>query len=169
MIDRITSIFVSIVPKLPSVLVALIVGYVIVRLLQFIARRLFKVFRLNKAMSELMLSLTSVFLWVLFAGEIATVLGLSNIAIAISGGAVAFGFAIANGASAFASDVLAGLSLAKDRDFEVGFRIKCGDVEGVVQKIDIRKVRILGDNGLINILPNSKLDSANGWTVIERK
>lgn len=126
-------------------------------------------FRLNHAMRELLTSLASVFLWVLFAAEIATLLGLSNLAIAISGSAVAFGFAIASGASALASDVIAGLSLAKDRDFEVGFRIKVGDVEGIIQGIDVRKVRILSDNGLINVVPNSKIDNANGWTVIERK
>ncbi|MCX6808086.1 MAG: mechanosensitive ion channel [Candidatus Berkelbacteria bacterium] len=150
-------------------MVAIILGYILIRLAQFFLKRILKLFRLNHAMRELLTSLASVFLWVLFAAEIATLLGLSNLAIAISGSAVAFGFAIASGASALASDVIAGLSLAKDRDFEVGFRIKVGDVEGIIQGIDVRKVRILSDNGLINVVPNSKIDNANGWTVIERK
>jgi len=166
--ERLYDLIMSIVPKLPAVLLTVLIGYILIRIAQYFAKKIFRLCKFNKAMSELLLSLTNVFLWILFAAEVARELGLSDVAIAISGSAIAFGFAIANGASAVASDVIAGFSLARDKDFEVGYRIKVGDIEGIVERIDIRKVRIKSGDGKINVVPNSKIDNANGWTILDR-
>lgn len=166
--ERIISLIENLWPKLPAFFLTLAVGYLFIKVGLFIFERLLKAFRFNKSIQGLILSLVDIVLWVMLVAEIARQVGLSNLAITISSSIFALGFAIANGASAMAADIIAGLNLARDKDFECGYRIKVGDIEGIVKKIDIRKVRIEGEGGKIHVLPNSKIDNANGWTVIDR-
>lgn len=166
--EKFVSIFINLVPKIPGLVLTFLAGYLIIKILIFFSVRVMKLFRFGKALRDLLCSLLSVVLWILLVAQLASQLGLPNLAITISGSVVAFGFAIANGAATFASDVIAGFSLAKDRDFACGYRVKIGDLEGIIEKIDIRKVRIKSDDGKIHIIPNSKIDNALGWTILER-
>jgi small-conductance mechanosensitive channel len=167
--DRIFRLVENIWPKLPGLFLTFAIGYLVIRLVLLIVARTLKLIRLSKAIRSLIVSLTSIVLWVMVIAELARQAGLSNLAITISSSVFALGFAIANGASAMAADIIAGLSLAKDKDFECGYRIKIGDIEGVVEKIDVRKIRIRDDEGRINIIPNSKVDNTTGWSVIDRE
>jgi len=168
-IDRLGDLFINLLPKLPGLIIGLIAGYLLIRLLTFLLRRVLKVVRLNKALIDITVSLGNVLLWILLLSELLRQAGLNNLALTISGSLVALGFALANGTQALTGDIIAGLFLARDKDFECGYRVKIGDIEGVVDKIDIRKVRIKSDDGKVHVLPNSKVDNANGWTIISRK
>jgi len=75
---------------------------------------------------------------------------------------------LATGASGMASDIISGVFLARDHDFDLGYKIKVGGIEGIVQQIDIRKIRIVDDLGNTHIFPNTKLDK-DGWQVISRE
>jgi small-conductance mechanosensitive channel len=110
----------------------------------------------------------TIIFWVLLFAELARSLGFTSIAITISGSLLVLGLALANGATTLTSDIISGVFLAKDEDFEVGYRVKTGDVEGIIQKIDIRKVRIITDDDKLHIVPNVNLDK-NGWVVLERE
>jgi small-conductance mechanosensitive channel len=81
---------------------------------------------------------------------------------------VALGFALANGASSLTADIISGLFLSRDRDFECGYRIKVGDIEGTIERVDTRKIRIKSDDGRTHVFPSSKVDTM-GWTVVEKK
>ncbi|HOX40712.1 MAG TPA: mechanosensitive ion channel [bacterium] len=167
MSERFYQIFSSFGPKIPGLILTVLIGYLSIQLALYLLRRGTRLFRFNKSLTEFIVSLASIFFWILFLAEAARQVGLSSLALTISGSIVALGFALANGAAALTSDVIAGLFFAKDRDFEVGFYIKSGDIEGVVEKIDIRKIRIRDGKGNLVILPNSKVDTL-GWTVLKR-
>ncbi|KKT77577.1 MAG: Small-conductance mechanosensitive channel [Parcubacteria group bacterium GW2011_GWF2_44_8] len=155
-------------PKLPELILSFIIGYIIIRILLFALKRVFRIIKINRAMASLLSSLASVLMWIIFAAQLTNQLGLSGLSIAISGSLVALGFALANGGSALTSDIIAGLFLARDKDFEVGYKVKAGDIEGIIKKIDVRKVRIQTKDGAIHVLPNSRVDNMLGWTVIDR-
>ena len=74
---------------------------------------------------------------------------------------------VANAAKGTTSDIIAGLFLALDADLDIGFRVKAGGVEGVIEKIDLRKIRIRDDQGRLHVVPNRTVEGA-AWTVIAR-
>lgn len=154
-------------PKIPAIILGLVFGYIAIKVFLIFLKDAFKVARVPKTVINIAVSLISIVLWIILFSELAREAGLSSLAIKISGSLFVVGLALANGASAIASDVLAGIYLAKDKDFEVGFQIKTCEVEGVVERIDVRKTRLRDDKGCIHVLPNSKVDSS-GWRVINR-
>lgn len=152
-------------PELPVIALGLIVGFIIIKILSSLLRDTLKVARVPKALAGIIVSLVVIVMWIILFSELAREAGLSSLAIKISGSLLIVGLAAANGMSALAGDIVSGVFLAKDRDFEVGYRVRIGDVEGVIKKIDIRKTRIEDDKGNTIIIPNSKLD-LTGWTVL---
>ena len=64
-----------------------------------------------------------------------------------------------------ANDIISGLFLAGDDDIDLGFRVKMGNVEGVVEKID--QVRIRDDEGHLHVLPNRAVEETE-WVVLFR-
>jgi small-conductance mechanosensitive channel len=106
-------------------------------------------------------------MWVILFAEIARQLGMGSLAVTISGSLAVLALALASGASGLAGDIIAGVFLARDSDFEIGFRIRIGGIEGIIQKIDIRKIRVVDDKGDIHIFPNTKLDK-EGWVIVSQ-
>lgn len=155
-------------PKIPVVLVTLAIGYIAIKMFLSLLRRILCLVKTRVAFQSLILSFSKIIMWILLLSELARQLGLSNLALTISGSVVALSFGLASGISNLANDIIAGVYLARDSDFEKGFRIKTGDIEGIVDRVDIRKVRIKSDDGKIHILPSSKLDTT-GWTIIDRE
>lgn len=166
-INRLYEPLVSFAPRLPKLVIGLVLGIIIIKFLMYLATNALKVARMPKALAGIISSLLAIVLWILFFSELARTMGLSSVALTVSGSLVVLGLALANGAGSLTSDILSGLFLAKDSDFEIGFKVKTGDTIGVIQKVDIRKVRILDEDGKVHIVPNSNLDK-NGWIVIER-
>ena len=154
-------------PKLPNIVLTVVVGYFVIKVIGYLTKRALKVVRVPKTFVGIIVSLLVVTLWVILASEIADSAGLSKLALTISGSLVALAFTLANGATLLTSDLISGLFLAKDKDFDCGARVKIGDIEGTVKKLDIRKVRIEDDEGNIYVIPNAKLDSRDGWKVIK--
>lgn len=155
-------------PKFPFLIFGFLIGYIIIKILMALLRNTLRITKTPKALSSIIISMITIVLWVLLFAEIARSLGFSSIAITISGSLLVLGLALANGATTLTSDIISGVFLAKDEDFEVGYRVKTGDVEGIIQKIDIRKVRIVADDGKLHVVPNVNLDK-NGWVVMERE
>lgn len=165
LLHRIETPFLAIGPLMPKLLVGIIVGIICIYIAIAITRSLLKVARVPKSLAEITLSLAGIILWIMLLAELAKTAGLSSIALTISGSLVVLGLALANGAGALTSDIIAAFFIAKDRDFEIGYRIKTGDIEGIIDKIDVRKVRIVGDDRRRHVVPNTNLDK-NGWTLI---
>jgi len=155
-------------PKIPTVIISLIVGYLIIQIITTILNRALKFSRMPRALVSVVASLALIIMWVVLFAEIARQLGMGSLAVTISGSLAVLALALASGASGLASDVISGVFLAKDPDFEIGYRIKIGEIEGIVHSVDIRKIRVVDDSGKVYILPNTKLDK-DGWQVISRE
>lgn len=155
-------------PKLPPVIISLILGIILIKVLAGLAKYFLRVARVPKALSSILLSLLVIVLWILLFAEMARELGMTSVAITVSGSLVVLGLALSNGATVLTSDIIAGVFLAKDRDFEIGYKVKIGEIEGIVQSIDVRKVRIIDDKGILHVIPNANIDKS-GWTVLERE
>jgi small-conductance mechanosensitive channel len=97
-------------------------------------------------------------------------LNLDNLALVFSGGIAAIGLAMGVGGSALASDVLSGVFLAQDKDFNIGDFIRAGDppVEGVLESMDMRRTRITDKDGKLHVIPNSVIERKE-WVVLTRK
>lgn len=155
-------------PKLPPLILSLILGIIIVVLLAKLAKYFLKIARVPKALAGIILSLLTIILWILLFAELAREMGMTSVAITVSGSLVILGLALSNGATSLTSDIIAGIFLAKDRDFEIGYKVKIGDIGGVVQSIDVRKVRVIDEDGKLHVIPNANIDKS-GWTILERE
>lgn len=167
LLTRITQPFINFGPLVPKMLVGLIVGALLIKIGLLVLSKILKIGRIPRSLIDIVVSLGAVILWIMLLSELAKTIGLSSVALTISGSLVVLGFALANGATALTSDIISAFFIAKDRDFNVGNRIKTGDAEGIVEKIDVRKVRIIDDEGRKYIIPNANLDK-NGWILIAK-
>lgn len=159
---------IAFLPRIPAIVLTLIVGYFIIQILMFVLNRALRLSRLPRALIGVIISLALIIMWVILFAEIARELGMGSLAVTISGSLAVLALALATGASGLASDIISGVFLARDSDFDIGYKIKIGDVEGIVQQVDIRKIRIVDDAGTVHIFPNTKLDK-DGWQVISRE
>lgn len=155
-------------PKLPPLILSLILGIIIIKILSELIKHFLRITRVPKALSSILLSLLVIVLWILLFSELAREMGMTSIALTVSGSLVILGLALSNGATSLTSDIIAGVFLAKDRDFEIGYKVKIGEIEGAIQNIDVRKVRVVDEKGLLHVIPNANIDKS-GWTVLERE
>lgn len=166
-ITRIVDDIVNFLPRIPEVLLSLIIGIIIIYSALSIFSKTLKIVKVPRALILILRSLLSIVLWVILVADLLRQVGLGQVAITISGSLLILGLAIANGANTLVADILSGLFLAKDPDFDVGYKIKSGDTEGEVESIDIRKTRIRTKEGKLIVLPNSVIDKER-WHVVER-
>lgn len=148
----------KLIPRLPGALLTFVVGFIVIQFLLVIIGLLLDALRTTKALHQILHSTAGVILW---GGVIALTLqslGLTQIALAVSGSFAIIGIGVASGANKLVSDVVAGLFLAKNRNFKIGQRIKIDTVEGRIHSLDVRKVRVLSDDGKLSIIPNAKFD-----------
>jgi small-conductance mechanosensitive channel len=155
-------------PHLPAAILNLVIGYILIRLTVAIARRLLKLTKVPKDLKGLAISALRFVLWVILIIFVAQALGLGNIVVAISGSAIIFAFILNTGAAGFVSDIISGISLAGDPNFHVGMKISLNDGKtiGTIKMLDTRKVRVLDDQGVIHVLPNSLVEKTE-WVVLE--
>lgn len=168
LIDRFWQPILNFLPKLPPVILSLIVGYLIIQLASWLLSRVLKFSKLPRALISLVLSLSLIVMWVALVAEIARELGMNGLAVTISGSLAVLALALATGASTLTSDIISGIFLARDPDFEIGYKIRVGSVGGIVHSVDIRKIRVIDKDGIVHIFPNNKLDK-EGWEVVSRE
>lgn len=155
------------IEHLPRALEVLVIGYIIIKIATFIFVKALKIARVPKSLINILESLTTVVLWVFTVAAVFHSLGLSQLAFAISGSLAIIGLGLANGANLLVGDIIAGLFLAKDNSFNIGEKIKIGDIEGVIEKVDIRKVRVRTEKDELAVIPNSTFDKTN-WIVLNK-
>lgn len=166
--DRLFRIGVIAWDKLPQLLLTLIVGFFVIKIIKAVIHGLIHVSKTNSAMKGILMSVIDIALWMFLFAALLQQIGLPQVALALSSTVAIAGLAIATGSSVFIQDLVSGLFLAQDPDFNVGDRIKVLDLEGIVERMDARKIRMRDDKGLLHIFPNSTFDKS-AWTVIQRK
>jgi small-conductance mechanosensitive channel len=76
---------------------------------------------------------------------------------------------MAAGGSTLVADIIAGIFLARDADFNVGDEVIVGErpTMGVVESMDARRTRVRDENGILHVLPNSVIERKE-WIVIRK-
>jgi small-conductance mechanosensitive channel len=167
-VDRVVEIGAAAWDKLPQIILTLIVGWLLIKLIKAILHGVIRVSRANAAMKGILMSVVDVGLWILVLAAVFQQIGLSQVALALSGTVAIAGIAISVGSSSLIQDLVSGLFLAQDPDFNVGDTIEVKDVVGKVERMDARKVRIRDEKGRLHIYPNSVFDK-EAWAVRENR
>lgn len=164
-----TSTFVDIVPNIPRAGVVLAVGILVIRILSFILMRALGLTKLPKGLIKVTVKILDIALWLLLTIAVLQMLGLSNVAIALSGTFAVLALGFSQGISATVNDTISGLNLARDRHFRIGDRVIAGDrkTEGIIMDLDMRKTRLRSDKGTIHVIPNAQIDK-NEYVLLER-
>ncbi len=157
-----------ILPRIPIAILVLLVGILIIKLLSHIIRISLSVTSLPKGLQGVISGLTDVALWIFLAIALLQAMGLNNVALAVTGSFAFVVLGLSQGGAAAVADVISGLTLSRDRDYNVGDKVKIDkESGGVIEEIDLRHTRLRDDEGKMHIIPNALVDK-NGWILIER-
>lgn len=159
----------SVLPNVPKALLVIVVGYVVIKLVARFLRRALRWTRWPEGLQEIMETLIRVALWIFLLITVLQVLGLSNVALAISGSFAILLIGFGTGISSTVGDLMAGLQISNDKDFRIGYKVIAGDrkTEGIIREMDIKKTRIVDSKGHMHVIPNSQIEK-NEWVVLER-
>jgi small-conductance mechanosensitive channel len=105
--------------------------------------------------------------WIVVIGAALKALGLDEVALAVSGSIALVTLALATAASGTTGDIIVGIFLASDEDFKVGYTVTAAGVTGVIKSIDLRKSRIVAEDGKLHVVPNKAVETAT-WEVEAR-
>lgn len=166
--DRIFELLAKSWDKLPQLLLTVVVGYIIIKLVKAFLRGLIGYSKANSALKGIVLSVLDVALWIFLVAALLQQVGLTQISLALSGTVAISALALSAGSTAFIQDLVAGIFLAQDPDFSAGDRVKVDEVEGIVERMDARKIRLRDDKGILHIFPNSHFDRA-AWMVLKKR
>ena len=166
--DRIFELLAKSWDRLPLLILTIVVGFIFIKVVKAFLHRLIGYSRANIALKGIILSVLDVALWIFLIAALMAQVGLTQISFALSGTVAISALALSAGSTAFVQDLVAGIFLAQDPDFNAGDRIKVDDVEGVVERMDARKIRLRDDKGILHIFPNSHLDRS-AWMVLKKR
>ena len=166
--DRIFELIAKSWDRLPQLLLTLIVGFILIKLIKAFLHGLVGYSKANSALKGILLSVLDVALWIFLIAALMAQVGLTQISLALSGTVAISALALSAGSTAFVQDLVAGIFLAQDPDFNPGDRIKVDEVEGVVERMDARKIRLRDDKGVLHIFPNSHFDRS-AWMVLKKR
>ncbi len=116
--------------------------------------------RMDKAIANLFSSAMTFIGWVITIAVIFKILGFTEISLAFSGSLALIAMGLASAASGIVGDLFSGVSLITDNYLKVGCKITVMGITGRVISIDIRKTRIMDDQGNIHVIPNRSIDNA---------
>ncbi len=156
-------------PKVPFLLIGILAGWAIIKLMIFVLKRSLRLARVKRDVSGLIITTCRFILWIILVAVILQALGFGGIAIAITGSAALVAVFLSASVGPTLSNIFSGIFLAGDPDIKVGMKIitNSGDTKGVVKAIDMRKVRIEDDKGILHIIPNSVVENGE-WVVVDR-
>ena len=165
----VTTLFSKLIVDLPLAIILFLIGVVIIRLLSKLLIRGLGLTKLPKGLIKVSVRLLDMALWILLSIAIFQLIGLTNVAFAVSGAFAVLALGFSQGISATVSDTVSGLNLARDRHFRIGDKVIAGDrkTEGVIIDMDIRKSRIKDEKGQIHVIPNGLIDK-NEFVLVER-
>lgn len=156
------------IPKLPSVILTLIIGVLLIKMLKKITERVMKRFRLDATVISFVIGFMTFACWVFLISIVFSILGFPQISIAFSGSIALVIVGVATNANSMIQDLLAGIFLIADPDFKVGARVKVTSVAGEVVRLDIKKTKIRDEEGNIYVVSNKVFDN-NVYTIEARR
>jgi small-conductance mechanosensitive channel len=169
-VDHIVAIGRLIQANLLSALFDLLVGILLIRFLVRALRLLLKLTHIQTGLRYVLTSIVETVLWMLLTVVVLQELGFQNLILFFTGSIAAIGIAMAAGGSTLVSDVIAAVFLARDHDFNVGDEVIVGETptQGIIERMDARRIRIRDGNGVLHIIPNSLVERKE-WVVLKRR
>ncbi len=160
----------STLPRIPGAVIGLLVGVLLLRIIVRLTRLILKAAHTPKGLRQIITSATQTALWIILGIMFLKWIGFADVVVFFSSSALAIGIVLAAGGSTLLSDLVAGIFLARDADFNVGDEVLAGDpaVQGVIESMDVRRVRLRDADGLLHILPNSVVERRE-WVVVKRR
>lgn len=156
-------------PRIPGVILGILVGILAVRMLSRILRFVLKLSSLQKGLRQIIASAAETLMWLLLTITVLQWLGFPNILVLFSSSTITIGILLAAGGSTLFSDLVAGIFLARDNDFNVGDELIMGEnqTRGIVESMDVRRVRIRDEEGQLHVLPNTVVERKE-WVLVDR-
>jgi small-conductance mechanosensitive channel len=129
-----------------------------------------KVTHVQPGLRGVVTSILETFMWLLLTIALLSELGFSGIIYFFTGSIAAIGIAMAAGGSTLVADIVAGVFLARDNDFNVGDIVIVGETPtlGTIESMDARRTRLRDDNGVLHVIPNSVVERRE-WVVIRKR
>jgi small-conductance mechanosensitive channel len=156
----------GILSKLPGAIFTLAIGALVVKALRLMVGRATKVTRIDPTLGTLLQSITSFAGWVFVLAAATASLGMQQVSLALGGSIALVAMALASSVNSVTQDLLAGVFLIADQDFKVGYTVKTGGLEGVVESVTIRKTKIRDAEGVLHTVPNRLIDNAT-YTLLD--
>ncbi len=154
-------------PTLAKVIITLIVSYIIIRIIKRALKRFFKKTEFNETLELFVQKVIGYALWFIVLTFIIGELGLNEIFTTLLAVGALAGMAVALAVNSTLKDVVSGMMLMADRDFNIGYKIETQGKIGKIVDMGIRKTRLQLDDGTKIVFSNAKIDDG-GWRVIER-
>lgn len=155
---------------LPWAIMGLVLGWVVIKIIIFFLRRALRFARVHSDLRGVIITVVRFVLWIVLVITIAQSMGFGGLAVALSGSAAVVAFFLSASVGPLLSNLFAGLFLVSDPDIKVGMKVTTNDgkTTGVIKGIDMRKVRIEDEKGLLHVVPNSLVEGTE-WIILERK
>lgn len=148
---------IELLPQFLISITILVVTYLLAKLVQGIAKRIFKRTKMRKSLINLLVLLSSLAVWVLGI-MIAAIILFPNLTptkmlAGLGIGSVAIGFAFKD----IFENFLSGILILLRREMRIGDYIECEGLEGKVENILVRETHIRQTDGQLVMVPNSLL------------
>jgi len=164
-LTNIINSFIETAPYIIGALITLAISYGIYRLLRKTLSIALDKSKMPKALISMALSIFSLIYWYFSATAILGMIpGLEALASAMGNVISFFSMGVGIATSGLIKDLVSGIMLVSDKNFQVGIKVKVAGVEGVIKEIDIRRTRIEDDKGNIYIVPNNVIEPSI-WTI----
>ena len=154
--------------RVPGAILTLVLGWLAIKLINGLLGRVLKSAKVEPTIVSLGSSAVTAAGWIIVIAAVLQALGLDQVALAVSGSIALIALAVATGAAGTTGDIVAGVFLAGDPDFKVGYTVTAAGITGVIERIDLRKTRIRAEDGKLNVVPNKAVEAAP-WVVVARE
>lgn len=157
----------SALPKLLSGVVFLSLSYVAIRFIMVVVRTVLqRSFRGQPIYVQLGSTIVKVFLWFGVLLSFLSAVGLGPIAASLGTASGFLALGVAYALSDMIEDVVAGVYLLRDPDFNVGDTVTAADTTGTIEAIELRKTRFsVGDDTVVRA--NAAVEAK--WTLLSNE
>ncbi len=159
-----------VLPQIPGVVLGLLVGVLMIRIIVRSTRFILTLTAMQIGLRDVIVSTLQILLWLFLAIQLLQALGFNNIIVFFTGSIAAIGIAMAAGGSTLVSDIIAGIFLARDTDFDVGDEVIAGETptRGIVESMDARRIRLRDQDGVLHVIPNALVERKE-WVLVHKR
>lgn len=168
-IEEFLKTVIDFLPRLPFVIIGILAGWLVIKSIIFVLKRSLRLAKVKKDVTGLITTILKFVLWIILIAVVFQAMGLGSLAIAISGSAAIAAVFLSASIGPTLSNIFSGIFLAGDPDIKVGMKIitNSGETKGIIKSIDMRKIRIEDDKGVLHVVPNSVVENEE-WIVVDR-